>query len=162
MRIDLARVRLVQADWMQRHPIEADVGATLVWTYFLGVSEFYQKFGIDSASPFFSPTSLIAIDGAKTAAAMAEVTKAAERSPPWESGFTRRLCESILEWNEGVDAGDRFASAYPDLFEPLLVMFEKGGDLGLHHGEVLIGRVAAIPLANWRSNAAKVVGRIKQ
>jgi hypothetical protein len=40
----------------------------------------------------------------------------------------------------------------PDLFEPLMRMFERGAAFTLHHGEALFENYAR-PLQMWRSDA---------
>ncbi|TGO03411.1 hypothetical protein PN36_06550 [Candidatus Thiomargarita nelsonii] len=58
-------------------------------------------------------------------------------------------CKYFLLWNEGIDLGEKIATTYPDLFDPLICLIESGGEFGFHHGELLVGG-GAIPLNNWK------------
>jgi hypothetical protein len=64
------------------------------------------------------------------------------------NAYVRKLCADYIKWNAYADIGNSVASSNLDIYEPLLRLFERGQEIGLHHGELMIGSFA-IPLNRW-------------
>lgn len=59
----------------------------------------------------------------------------------------RVTCEAYLEWLYLVDIGNEKAIKFCDLYEPLILLIERGGTIRRHHGDIIVGG-HAFPLAN--------------
>lgn len=68
------------------------------------------------------------------------------------NAYVRKLCADYIKWQAYVGIGNVVASSYADIYEPLLILFERGQDIGLHHGELMIGSFA-VPLNRWLESA---------
>lgn len=145
--LSLGLKRLLGIDWNEQG--DPEQYAQLVAEYLRRVAKMSNDLQLDLMSPLFKPTSVIAIDGSNSAMAMREFMELSGDEERLKNAYVRRSCECFLEWNEGVDAGEKVAAAYPDIFDPLITLIESGGKFGLHHGELLVGE-SAIPLSNWK------------
>jgi hypothetical protein len=65
-----------------------------------------------------------------------------------------RLLQNYVLRRTLVRARNSVAELEPDLFEPLMKMFERGAAFTLHHGEALFEN-HALPLQTWRSAALR-------
>jgi hypothetical protein len=145
--LSLGLKRLLDIDWNEQG--DPEHYEQLVAEYLRRVAKMANDLQLSLTSPLFKPTSVIAIDGSHSAMAMGEFIELSGNEERLKNAYVRRSCECFLEWNEGVDAGEKVAVAYPDIFDPLIALIERGGKFGLHHGELLIGK-CAIPLSNWK------------
>jgi hypothetical protein len=68
--------------------------------------------------------------------------------------FWATLLQNYALWTVLVRAGNPIATLEPDLFEPLMRMFERGAAFTLHHGEALFEN-HAVPLQTWRNAASR-------
>lgn len=56
-----------------------------------------------------------------------------------KNSFVRGTCEAYLEWLSLVESGDETALKFHDLYEPLILLFERGGAIRRRHGEIITG-----------------------
>lgn len=66
-----------------------------------------------------------------------------------KNGFYRAICEVYLEWMFLLSNKNEIATIHHDLYDPLIMLFEKGGKIGLRHSEVQVGPYS-FPLRIWR------------
>ena len=123
--------------------------AALVAEYLHRVAALNERCALKLRSPFFNPLEILRISGERSAATMSELIGSADPIPLLKDALARRVCHSFLQWNEGVDEGADSAVSDPQLFDPLITLFMRGGRFDIHHGELLVGD-SAIPLRNWR------------
>jgi hypothetical protein len=69
------------------------------------------------------------------------------------NGYVRRICSNYIRWQAYADAGYELAKSHIEIYEPLIVLFERGQDLGFHHDVVVVGDYS-IPLSNWAELAS--------
>lgn len=63
------------------------------------------------------------------------------------NAFIKRICECYIKWAILVDEKEAIAVQFSDLYEPLIMIFERGGTVGVHHGDIVTGG-GALPLPN--------------
>ncbi|TQR38692.1 hypothetical protein [Brevibacillus brevis] len=56
-------------------------------------------------------------------------------------------CEAYLEWLYLMDSGNDAAEKFHDVYEPLILLIERGGTIRRQHGDIIADR-HAFPLAN--------------
>lgn len=70
-----------------------------------------------------------------------------------QNAYVAHICKTYLMWCSLLDEENRIVSKFADLFEPLIVIVERGGDFGFHHGELIAGN-SAFSVKNWRARWA--------
>jgi hypothetical protein len=118
----------------------------LVKEYFRRVSVLAQELGRWHGGPFFDPVKLLGEPLLGDAERIIADFSTASNQP---NAYVRRVCIDALRWTALAEQGEPLPQRHSDLFEPLIVLFERGCGFGLHHGELLIGGFA-IPLQNWQ------------
>lgn len=121
--------------------------AILVRDFFSRVSSLAKDVGEWNSGPFFDPEKLIGIspdDNAK--AAIDHLNSAGSQ----RNAYVKRICSDAIKWASYVSLGNSIAVNHPDVYEPLLLLFERQVDFGFHHGDLIIGDLS-IPVGTWRS-----------
>ncbi len=55
---------------------------------------------------------------------------------------TRNLCMSYLEWSYLTSSKDKIAIDFNDLYDPIIMLYERGGRISYHQNELLCGKYA--------------------
>lgn len=100
-----------------------------------------KEYNLDVKFPFFSAAKAIG------KSQQIDIEKVCSQINTLNNTFLRRACECYIEWASLTDEGEPAAMKFPDLYEPLIKLFERGGSIGIHHGEVIVGKFA-FPLKN--------------
>jgi len=145
-----AAARLSKIDWRSYGRSNRRSDCVLVNEYLRRAAQFAQVTSIETARPFFDAAKAIGREDAVPSEAIDELRGSIGRSA---NVFAWRICELYLSWCALVDSEEPTAIRFHDLFEPLILLFERGGELGFHHGELLVGRFT-VPFHNWREMAA--------
>jgi hypothetical protein len=95
--------------------------------------------------PFFNPAVVTLSDLSATLISEIEAVITSDSQP---NGFVRRICRDYIKWQAYIDKGNPVATSFPEVYEPLLKLFERGQSFGMHHGELIIGGFS-IPLESW-------------
>lgn len=121
----------------------------LLREYMRRVAQLEQKAQIHLSGLFFDPEELV-----KENVALLELERQSleKVTRDIDHRFWRRLLQNYVLWASLVNRGNPAAVLEPDLFEPLIRMFERGAAFTLHHGEALF-ECGALPLQTWRSAA---------
>lgn len=105
--------------------------------------------------PFFNPENVVGrrLDDSHIAAIDDFLSKL--RS---ENSYVRRICADALKWSLYANEGAQLAIEHVSIYEPLLSLFERGFDMRIHHGELIVGGLA-VPLATWRDKYSASAAR---
>ncbi|PHA95894.1 hypothetical protein [Bacillus pseudomycoides] len=58
-------------------------------------------------------------------------------------GWTARyLCKSFLEWSYLINSNNKIAMQFEDLYEPIIMLYERGDRISYHQNELLCGKYA--------------------
>lgn len=125
-----SRMRLMQ-EYLRR---------SALWAQALGCTEYW---------PFFDIASFVDPD-----ARVDEETAAAVRRRMGEGG-ARPLDATIVRYMLDFSVLENWPDGLPDPFEPLLMVYERGGPFDWEAGRVYIGSTVGIPEGTWE----KYVGR---
>lgn len=98
-----------------------------------------------TGGPFFDAAKVVAAD-LDTQVKLEIEAAVSEVALP--NAYVRKLCVDYIKWHAYRDAGHPLACSYADVYEPLLMLFERGQSIGFHHGELIVGSYA-IPLKGW-------------
>lgn len=101
------------------------------------------------SSPFFDPKIITEAELDANVKTEIEAVLNSEMQP---NAYVRKLCADYIRWQAYVDTGNVVACSHANIYEPLLILFERGQEIGLHHGELMIGSFA-IPLNRWLESA---------
>jgi hypothetical protein len=116
---------------------EQEIGS-LGAAYLTGVAKMNRERSLDLASPLFNARKLLANptldDEGETARIKSALLKLAKHA------YVCGMCENYLVWSLALDKNIPLADAYPDLFEPLVRLFEGGANIRTHHGELELTR----------------------
>lgn len=67
---------------------------------------------------------------------------------------TEYLCNFYIEWAYVADKQLPIALKFPDLYDPIIKLFERGGRIGYHHSELVCGKYA------WTRNSGALAGKL--
>ena len=135
-------------------PVSDDFDATeedvlLVRDYFRRVTTLSREFNGWQGGPFFDPLRLLEKDlRADVEKTVSEFVSVCSQT----NAYVKRVLIDAARWRALAEQGESIPAHHVDLYEPLIVLFEKGCGFGLHHGELLVGGFA-IPLQNWRGDS---------
>lgn len=124
-----------------KSPIDAD----LAREYLRRVALMAKSLPGWDGGPFFNTSEVTANDLDPQVITEIDAAVTADTQP---NGYVRRLCIDYIKWQAYVEVADPVACLYPDIFEPLLRLFERGQSFGIRHGELVVGSFA-IPLTAW-------------
>ena len=138
--------RLSKIDWQNYGRSERRSNVLLVKEYLRRAAQFAHVVSVDGSRPFFDPAKAI---GKEQLVPLTTITALRESLGRSANSFAWRICECYLSLCALVDAEEPTPVQFRDLFEPLVLLFERGGQLGFHHGELVVGRYG-MPFHNWR------------
>jgi len=112
--------------------------SVLIAEYYRRVGVFLQSISKEATSVYIGMDMLI---GHKVAEeAWDEFHAQFPQFKPLNHWLMKLLCMHYLRWCSLIDAGEEKALQFPDVYEPIIVLFEKGGGgISTHHGELVGG-----------------------
>ncbi len=125
--------------------------AMLLNEYMRRLSRLEQHTHIQVSGLFFDPLEL---SGASEVRLKQERLALATLTEAVGNRLWARLLQNYVLWTILVRQGNIVAAAEPDLFEPLMRMFERGSAFIQHHGEAQFEK-HAVPLQTWRHSALR-------
>jgi hypothetical protein len=129
----------------------SDKAGDLATEYLRRVAVMAQSLPSWSGGPFFNPTTVTSSELGSDIESEIRAVVSEDIEP---NGYVRRLYLDYIKWQAYVEMGDPVACSHPDVYEPLIRLFEQGHPLGFHHGDLMVGAFA-IPLTNWLRFAEK-------
>ncbi len=129
--------------------------AKSAFEYLDGVACMSNAEGLNLQSPFFAAKSLLEGSAVSSDALESEIEHATNGI---RNTWVRGICTNYLVWCAAFEDNATLARKYPNLFEPMIRLFEAGGEFGFHKGEFMVGDAAsrkhiAIPLGEWKVRA---------
>lgn len=112
--------------------------SVLIAEYYRRVGVFLQSISKGATSVYIGMDMLI---GHKVAEdAWDEFNAQFPQFKPLNHWLMKLLCMHYLRWCSLIDAGEEKALQFPKVYEPIIVLFEKGGGgISTHHGELVGG-----------------------
>lgn len=138
--------RISEIRWGEMGEIEKKSHVALAKEYIRRAALLIQSCSLNTKFPFFNAAQAVGKNP------KIDIEKVYPQIGNIENVFARRVCECYIEWSILVDLREPIAIQFCDLYEPLIILFERGGTIGLHHGEVVVGKYA-FPLGNPSSIA---------
>lgn len=133
-RLDDAINNILSIDWNNISYKDKNSYIMLAKEYLRRAAVFKCSLSLDCSFPFFNAANAIEKKAEVTIAKNYNELKNIERQ------FFRMLCEAYLEWAALQDEEEPIAVQFHDLYEPLFKIFKRGGSVGLHHGEFVVGK----------------------
>lgn len=118
----------------------------LIRKYFGEIVSLQSDFPGCAIGPFFDPDAIAGRLLEDQQLAEIEVLASMVRQT---NSYVRQLCVDAIKWAYYSYYSILPSCKYPDLYEPLLRIFEMGYSIRIHHGELIVGK-QAIPLSTWR------------
>jgi hypothetical protein len=129
---------LLMAEYLRR---------AVLWAQALQVADYWPFFNIAAVVAPNERVSESSINGLK------------EQMEQWPTSFmVKQTCIFYLQWAYVKDLPSIVRLQLPDPFEPLILLYERGGSFTTEHGFINIG-MAGIPVIDWKqynSPVAKV------
>ena len=149
--VNAMAARLKTADWSRRGD-RTWSKAALLKEYFRRTARWAAAYAIDSPEPFFDIGACVASDIRADAAAVTEaVALAKDRGADYI--VSSYLVPFMLHWAAlQATPGVRFEPHLEDPYEPLLVLFERGGSFHTEKGEVDL-EWKSVRISGWRERA---------
>jgi hypothetical protein len=140
--------RLSAIDWA-RHGDKSWSKASLLREYFRRVARWSIAYGCDARVPFFDLAACVNPNVRASQDALDCLPK--HVSTP--SGTVDRIRQYLLHWAAvRATLGDELPAGLEEPFEPLIMLFERGGGIHTENGEVNIEWVS-VRMAGWRDRA---------
>lgn len=103
------------------------------------------QYNPDSRRAVFSATQKLGID------LPIDIEKVCTELNQIKMATTRAICTFYLEWAYLVDQGEPIAIQFQDLYDPIIKLYERGGNIYYRHHELNCGR------NGWGRNSAKIL-----
>lgn len=133
--------RVSNIQWEKVGYIERVSNMALVKEYLRRVALLIKTHSLNVRYPFFDASEAIGktqhLDLIKICPQLGTVTNT----------FIKRICECYLKWAILVDEKEPVAVQFSNLYEPLIMIFERGGTVGRHHGDI-IAAFGVLPVPN--------------
>jgi len=133
--------RINNIKWDKSGSIDVPSNMALVQEYIRRAAVFIKTYDLKTPYPFFKASNALGFDND---------LGIDELCPPLKelkNAFMKGTCEAYLEWLNLVFIGIEPAKKFHDLYEPLILLIERGGTIRRHHGEIITGGYS-FPLAN--------------
>jgi hypothetical protein len=138
--------RISRINWRNIGLVEKKSNVALAKEYIRRAALLVKTYSLNVKFPFYSAAQAIG------KSQQIDIVGICPQLENLDNAFVKRFCECYLEWAFLTDTKEPAAIQFCDLYEPLIKLFERGGTIGLHHGEVVVGRYA-FPLVHWSSLA---------
>ncbi|WP_037289559.1 hypothetical protein [Saccharibacillus sacchari] len=117
---------------------EYEADSVLIAEYYRRVGVFLQSISKEAAGIYAGMDMLIGYKIAEEA--WDEFHAQFPQFKPLNNWLMKFLCMHYLRWCLLIDAGEEKALQFPDVYEPMIMLFEKGGGgISTHHGELVGG-----------------------
>lgn len=133
--------RINNIDWNISGTVDEPSNMALIQEYIRRAAVLITLYDLETPYPFFKVSHAIGFDSdlgiSEKCLELAEL----------KNTFMKGTCEAYLEWLNLQDTENEIALKFHDLYEPLILLNERGGTLRRRHGEIIAGGYA-FPLAN--------------
>lgn len=144
--------RLLAVDWSGDASFDhARSRAKLFKEYLRRAALWADAFAMTGQWPFFDVAAVLTPEVQVPGNLAAQLETVIATSIGWPSVAT--ICRASLRWATVRDAGMDIPNRLPDPYEPLLLLFERGGGFTTEHGFADLGG-ASIPLKAWQDHLA--------
>ncbi|WP_244297260.1 hypothetical protein [Brevibacillus antibioticus] len=126
----------------------------LIGEYFRRGTLFLESYSFKSG-PFFSPARVLDIE-LGVDLDLEDVITSIFPEPGKPNILCKTICQRFLEWVILVEQGKIITDDYPNVYEPLIKYFERGGNLRIDQGIYLEYEYGAFPIDNWRERYSKL------
>ncbi|MEK8019762.1 MAG: hypothetical protein VSS75_023050 [Candidatus Parabeggiatoa sp.] len=142
-----ARQRLTSVNWKTSERESRYSDFVLLKEYLRRIALLAEVLGDNSIQPILNPVNLTSLEISKDMfdEVVSEVGIAG-------NAYVIAICKCYLMWNYLIDEKEVLAQQFPDIFDPLIKLFERGGRVALSRGEFVIGS-CCLPLNNWRQRS---------
>ncbi|SFE60127.1 hypothetical protein SAMN04487969_104107 [Paenibacillus algorifonticola] len=87
--------------------------------------------------PIYSAAQIIGVEEK----ILLDIQKKVEELDLLKQGWTVEfLCKYFLEWEWAISVGEKIDVRFEDLYEPIILLFERGGRVSYHHNELVCGK----------------------
>lgn len=117
---------------------EYEADSVLIAEYYRRVGVFLQSISEEATSVYMGMDMLIGYKFAEDG--WDDFHERFPRFKPLNNWMMKLLCMHYLRWCSLIDAGEEKALQFPDVYEPMIVLFERGGGgISTYHGELVGG-----------------------
>lgn len=133
--------RVNNIDWSKSGSKDEPSNMALIQEYIRRAAILIRSCDLQSSYPFFNAARALGYD------ADPSIVENSPKLKELTNSFMKGTCEAYLEWLKLMDCGNETALKFDDLYEPLMLLIERGGTIRRRHGEIITGGYA-FPLAN--------------
>ncbi|MGW7159817.1 hypothetical protein [Paenibacillus taichungensis] len=133
--------RINNIDWNLSGTVDEPSHMALIQEYIRRAAVLITLYDLETPYPFFKASHAIGIDSDLG------ISEKCPELAGLKNTFMKGTCEAYLEWLNLQDTGNEIALEFHDLYEPLILLIERGGSLRRRHGDIIAGGYA-FPLAN--------------
>lgn len=133
--------RIERIDWNVSSRVDDPSNMALVQEYIRRAALLITTYHLETSYPFFNAAR--ALGHHSTLDVMDQCPRLGELT----NSFMKGTCVAYLEWLSLVESGNEEAIKFRDLYEPLILLIERGGRISMRHGEIRTGRYV-FPVAN--------------
>ena len=133
--------RIERIDWNVSARVDDPSNMALVQEYIRRAALLITTYHLETSYPFFNAAR--ALGHHSTLDVMDQCPRLGELT----NSFMKGTCVAYLEWLSLVESGNEEAIKFHDLYEPLILLIERGGTINMRHGEIRTGGYA-FSLAN--------------
>ncbi|MGG4202818.1 hypothetical protein ABEW60_00550 [Paenibacillus jamilae] len=133
--------RINNINWGLSGSVDVPSNMALIQEYIRRAALFIKTYDLKTPYPFFKAANALGFEDDLGILVLCPHLK------DLKNAFMRVTCEAYLEWLYLVDNGNEPAIKFHDLYEPLILLIERGGTIRRHHGDIIAGGYA-FPLAN--------------
>ncbi|MEK4663637.1 hypothetical protein [Paenibacillus sp. SAF-068] len=133
--------RINSINWSTSGGTDEPSNMALLQEYIRRAAILTTTYHLKTSYPFFNASRAFGYD------VDLDITEKCPQLKELKNGFLKGMCEAYLEWLLLFDSGNEIALEFHDLYEPLILLIERGGTIRRKHGEIITGGYA-FPLAN--------------
>lgn len=143
---DDAKRKVFEINWSNIGKIDKISNIALAKEYLRRASVLLKQNSLTAKFPFFNASKVVSGD------TQIDILKICPEFESLEQNMAKFVCQWYLEWAILIENGNSVAIEHKDLYEPLIKLFQRGGYIGLHHGDVAVGKYT-LPLNHWNYTA---------
>jgi hypothetical protein len=137
-RFEKAVQRIINIDWNCRRQ-DLPSHALLVTEFINRGNIFRDVYCPDNKirKPIYSAAQIIGVKEE----VLLHIQKKVEELELLKQGWTVEfLCKYFLEWEWIISVGEKIDASFEALYEPIILLFERGGRVSYHHNELVCGK----------------------
>jgi len=131
---------LNEIKWEQVGSVKEPWNMALIKEYIRRVSVFVTTNSLKTPYPFLNAAKAIGRD------IQLDIYECCPNLKIIDNSLIIAMCTSYIQWAVLIDNKDDCATKFPDIYEPLIKLYEKSGSVNYRNGEILAGGYA-FPLA---------------